>query len=320
MPSPYSLDLRWRVIWLHLQRVNTQQISSTLCVSERTVLRLVAKFHQTGDVKPLPRGRGPRKLLGDFEQLKILEFIIRHPGIHLHEIQHRLQTVVGVRVHVSTICRILKFMGCLRQVIRHVALQRSEYARAKFMAEVSVYDPSMLIWVDESGSDRRNSTRKYGYSIRGIRPVDHRILIRGVRYTTIPVMSIDGIDDVYITKGTTTGEKFEFFIRNYLLTILQPFNGVNSKSVVIMDNASIHHVDFNVHLIESTGAKLLFLPPYSPDLNPFEPVFGKVKTILKDNDSLFQSTSCPRVFLAMAFSLISQTDCNNFSRHCGYTM
>ena len=169
-------------------------------------------------------------------------------------------------------------------------------------------------------SDRRNSTRKYGYSIRGIRPVDHRILIRGARYTTIPVMSIDGIVDVYITEGTTTGEKFEFFIRNYLLTILQPFNGVNSKSVVIMDNASIHHVDFNVYLIESTGAKLLFLPPYSPDLNPLEPVFGKVKAILKDNDILFQTTSCPRVFLEMAFSLISQEDCNNFSRHCGYTM
>ena len=180
MPSPYSLDLRWRVIWLHLQSVSTHQISNGLCVSECTILRLVAKFHQTGDVKPLPRGKGPRKLLGDFEQLKILEFIIRHPGIHLHEIQQRLQAVVGVRVNVSTICRILKFMGCSRQVIRHVALQRSEYARAKlFMAKVSVYDPFVLIWVNESGSDtsKRNSTRKYGYSIRGIRPVDHRILI-----------------------------------------------------------------------------------------------------------------------------------------------
>ena len=64
-------------------------------------------------------------------------------------------------------------------MIRHVALQQSEAMRAKFMAEVSIYDPSMLVWIDESGCDRRNSIRKYGYSVRGIRPVDHRILVRG---------------------------------------------------------------------------------------------------------------------------------------------
>ena len=181
-------------------------------------------------------------MLGEVEQLQLL---LRNPGIYLHEVQQQLLEAYGIQIHVSTICRTLKFMGCTRQCIRHVALQQSEVLRAKFMAEVSVYDPNMLIWIDESGCDRRNSTRKYGYSIRGIRPVDHRILIRGTRYSAIPVMSVGGIHDVFLAEGSVNGERFEFFIRNYLLPVVMPFNGINSLSVVIMDNASIHHVQSN---------------------------------------------------------------------------
>ena len=84
------------------------------------------------------------------------------------------------------------------------------------------------------------------------------------------------------------GERFEYFVRTCLLPILLPYNGINPHSIVIMDNAAIHHVCPVVRLIQSTGAKLVFLPPYSPDLNPLEPVFGKVKQILKENDSIFQ--------------------------------
>ena len=85
-----------------------------------------------------------------------------------------------------------------------------------------------------------------------------------------------------------------------------------------MDNASIHHVASVVRLIESTGAKLVFLPPYSPDLNPLEPVFGKVKQLLKENDSIFQVCSSPRAFLMMVFGMVTTEDCISFSRHCGY--
>ena len=60
------------------------------------------------------------------------------------------------------------------------------------MAEVSVYNPSMLIWMDESGCDGRYSWHKQACSIRGIIPVDHRLLIRGTRYSAIPVMSTQG--------------------------------------------------------------------------------------------------------------------------------
>lgn len=97
-----------------------------------------------------------------------------------------------------------------------------------------------------------------------------------------------------------------------------PYNGVNPFSIVIMDNASIHHVNANIDLIESVGAKVIFLPPYSPDLNPLEPVFHVVKMIMKENDKIFQACSAPRALLATAFGMVTSQHCLEFSKHCGY--
>ena len=58
-------------------------------------------------------------------------------------------------------------MGCSRRVIQHIAIQQSEVLRAKFMADISAFDPNTIIWIDESGCDRRNSMRKYAYTIIG---------------------------------------------------------------------------------------------------------------------------------------------------------
>uniref|UniRef100_A0A1X7UEI5 Tc1-like transposase DDE domain-containing protein n=1 Tax=Amphimedon queenslandica TaxID=400682 RepID=A0A1X7UEI5_AMPQE len=79
------------------------------------------------------------------------------------------------------------------------------------------------------------------------------------------------------------------FITSSLLPILQPFDGVKAHSIVIIDNASIHHVDEVIDKIESTGAIVKFLPPYSPDLNPIEEAFSKVKANLKKNKSLIDN-------------------------------
>ena len=320
MPTPYSLDLRWRVVWFYTaHHLSATDISQQLCISERTVRRYIDMFEQTGEVEPKKQHHGPPKLLGDFEQLVLLRIIFENTGMYLHEIQAKLLAAFGVTVSVPTICRTLKFMGCTRQVIQHIAVQCSDDLRAKFMAEVAVYDPSMLIWVDESGCDRRHCLRKRAYSIRGMTPRDQRLLVRGTHYSAIPVVSLEGISDVCIIEGTVNGEKFEQFIRSCLIPILQPFNWINPHSVVIMDNASIHHVDGVTDLIENQiGAKLLFLPPYSPDLNPAEEVFSKIKGIMKQNDVLFQACNAPRVFLAMAFGMVTKEDCCSFITHSGY--
>ena len=155
-------------MWLSVvNHWDAHDISQLLCVSERTVRRFVTLFQQTGDIKPKSHRHGPPKLLGDYEQLLLLRLILSHPGIYLHEIQAKLTAILGVTASPATICRTLKFMGCTRQVLQHIALQRDEEQRARFMAEVSVYDPSMLLWIDESGCDRCHSMRKRAYAVRG---------------------------------------------------------------------------------------------------------------------------------------------------------
>lgn len=87
---------------------------------------------------------------------------------------------------------------------------------------------------------------------------------------------------MYLAEGNVNGKKFETFVRSCLLPILQPFNWTNPYSVVILDNASIHHVEVVSEVVEGeAGARLILLPPYSPDLNPLEEVFSKVKGIMK---------------------------------------
>lgn len=290
-------------------------------MSERTVRPYLKMFEETGDVKPRPRRSGPLHLFGEYEQLTLLRLILENPGIYmyLHEIQQQLLHMFGVDVSVPTICKTLKFMGCSRQKIQHIALQRSEVCRARFMSEISIYDPAMLVWVDETGCDRRNSMRKFGYSVRGIPPHDHRLLARDVRYSGIAVMSLEGMQDVQLVEGTVNQEKFGDLVINTLIPILKPFDGNNNHSILIIDNCAIHHLDQVLNLVETRAkAKVIFLPPYSPDLMPLEEAFIEVKSIMKANDEVFQASTQPRTLLAMAFSMVTTENCFSFIQHSGY--
>ena len=196
-------------------------------MSERTVRRYVRKFQQCGDVASVQDKNGPSLLLGPFEQLTLLRIILDCPGIYLREIQERLFQVYGFSICLSTIHRTLHIMGCSRQAMHRVAIQRSDEQRAKFFADISMYDPSMLLWIDESGCDRRHTIRKYGYSIRGKPLCDQRLLVRGTRFSAIPIVSTLGVHDVYLEEGTVNGTKFAKFVEQSLLPIMNPFNFVN---------------------------------------------------------------------------------------------
>jgi len=99
----------------------------------------------------------------------------------------------------------------------------------QFITDISVYDPNMLIFVDESGSDKRSAFWRYGYALNGKPAVADKLLIRGKRYLAISMMSVDGLLDAYVTDGSVDGEKFCTFIERCLLPQLQPFNGRNTK-------------------------------------------------------------------------------------------
>jgi len=68
------------------------------------------------------------------------------------------------------------------------------------MAKMLAFDLAMMVWIDETGCDRRNAQRHFGYGIRGIPPQDHQLQLRGVQYSTIGILSREGVQDIYISK------------------------------------------------------------------------------------------------------------------------
>merc|ERR1711998_599674 len=128
------------------------------------------------------------------------------------------------------------------------------------------------------------------------------------------ILTIDGMIDCAITNAKgVTGDAFLLSIYNHLIPHLNPFPG--PRSVVLLDNARIHHVEGVVDMIESTGARVVYLPAYSFDLNPIEKAFSKVKAWLCRNRDI--SRRSPRIALRHAMLQINADDAAGYFRSCG---
>ena len=189
---------------------------------------------------------------------------------------------------------------------------------ARFASELRIYKADMFVFIDETGTDRRAALRRYAYSFRGKPTSAHRWLVRGEHLSTIAMMSQAGELDCKVVTGSVNGDVFYNFVQGNLLPHLMPFNGINPHSVVVLDNASIHHVDDIMSMVEEVGALVMFLPPYSPDFNPIEELFSKVKTTAKqyEADLEMQAMDLEEIVLA-AFSSITEEDCCSWIEHAG---
>ena len=191
MPKAYSEDLRWRAVWLHIvSGMSYTEIANVLFMSEKSVQRYLQLFHATGSITPAHQSRGPAKILCEFEVFTILQTLIQKPTLYLHEVQERLFQVTGIWVHVSTICRTIKEQGFTRKKLQTITLQQSEEKRIQYMAEIAMFSADMLIWIDETGSDRRNSIRRYGYSLRGNPARVCQLRVGGKRISAIPELKM----------------------------------------------------------------------------------------------------------------------------------
>ena len=143
------------------------------------------------------------------------------------------------------------------------------------------------------------------------------MLVRGERVSAIACIAVDGLLDVRTVRGTTDGDTFYEFVQTHLLQHLMPFNGVNPRSVVVLDNCSIHHIPEIVASIEDVGALVYFLPPYSPDFNPIEEAFSKVKTVLRSTEVEMANVTDVELLLLASFTSITPDDCYGWFSHSG---
>ena len=120
------------------------------------------------------------------------------------------------------------------------------------------------------------------------------------------------------SSGSVNSNIFYDFIRGSLIPQMHPFDRESPKSIVIMDNCSIHHVSEVEQLFDAVGIVVLFLPPYSPDYNPIEQTFSYVKYYLKQHDDLIQTIGNPEVVVRAAFTSITPSHCKGWIDNCGY--
>ena len=296
MVRAMSTDLRWRIIWQRkILGYSVADVSTSLNISRRTILH-------------------------PYEEFLLINTVLSDPALHLDELQREIESHSGRAVDVSTVLRTLRRFGFSRQKLQQVALQRSEVERLEYMASIQLFDPRMLIFLDETGSDKRNALRKFGYGLRGQTPRNVQMLVRGQRVNAIAFMNFEGLLDVHVTERSTNEELFEEFLLRCLMPSLNPFNGFNHRSVVVMDNLSVHKTQDICDMIRQTGALIRFLPVYSPDLNPIEEMFSKVKHYLQLNQAAVISTSQPRLLVLEAFNQVTASDCVGYIRHSGYNI
>jgi transposase len=153
--------------------------------------------------------------------------------------------------------------------------------------------------------------------LRGRSPVGERLVEKiphGHWKTTtlIAALGISGMHCSTVVDGAVNGDVFEAFVEQVLVPQLRP------GDVVVMDNLSSHKRARTRELIEAAGAAVLFLPPYSPDLNPIEMIFAKIKQLLRSlacrtRETLWQT-------MQSVLDQITASDAANCFRHCGYTL
>jgi len=184
-------------------------------------------------------------------------------------------------------------------------------ARELFRASVTSFAVEDLVFVDESGVTT-TMTRLYGRAPKGQRvpeavPHGHWKIL-----TILGAMSITGIQAALTVDAATDADIFTTFLEQALGPTLRP------GQVVILDNLSAHKQERARELIEARGCRLWYLPPYSPDLNPIESAWSKVKSHLRALkarawDALEQG-------VATALAAITAPDAHGYFAHCGYTL
>lgn len=167
-----------------------------------------------------------------------------------------------------------------------------------------------LVFIDESGA-KTNMTRLYGRAKAGHRVVDDVPSGHWSTTTMISSVRLDGSTACMVVEGATNKEVFQAYVEHILLPTLK------SGDIVVLDNLSAHKNQKVRDLIESVGAELWFLPPYSPDLNPIEKMWSKIKSILRTLRARTKETLINAI--AKALEAVTASDAKGWFESCGYT-
>ena len=182
--------------------------------------------------------------------------------------------------------------------------------RQEFRAAQQFLHPDRLVFIDEAAATT-NMTRLYGRAPVGERVVDAVPAGHYKRTTFISALRSTGLSAAMTLDGAMTGDWFVAYVEQVLVPELQP------GDVVILDNLAAHKRVEARQLIEQAGGTLIFLPAYSPDLNPIEMAISKLKGLLRKAKK--RTVADLQAFLFSALDAFTPQECANFIAHCGYS-
>jgi len=191
------------------------------------------------------------------------------------------------------------------------AIERDEGRRREWLREARQMDASRFVFVDECGS-HTGLARTRARAPRGERAYASLPRNTGPNTTIISSLSVGGMGETMVVEGATDTAVFEAYIERVLAPSLLP------GQVVIADNLSAHKSQRTRELIESRGASLWFLPPYSPDFSPIENAFSKLKGALRK--AAARTKEALQAAISEALNTITTRDALGFFRHCGYLL
>lgn len=181
--------------------------------------------------------------------------------------------------------------------------------RAEWPERIAAVASTRLVFVDETGTNvamtRLSSRALVGERAFGRAPKNH-----GVNLTVVQAIARDGVRAMMAYEGGTTREAFLRFVREALVPSLK------KGDVVVMDNLRSHYTDGVESSIVAAGARVLYQPPYSPELNPIEHAWSKLKAILRRIEARTLKTLAAA--LPFCTSAISRSDIAGWFRHAGY--
>jgi transposase len=173
----------------------------------------------------------------------------------------------------------------------------------RFMSSTS------LVFLDETGVTT-NMTRRYGWGPKGERLVDSAPHGHWKTTTVVAGLKASGVIAPFVLDGAMTGETFLAYVKEVLAPELEP------GEAVVMDNLSVHKVKGVEEAIRAVGATVLYLPSYSPDLNPIEQFFAKLKALLRKTAARTKEALWEAI--GRHLDEFTPEECENYLAHCGY--
>lgn len=182
-------------------------------------------------------------------------------------------------------------------------------ARRHWRETQALHDMRAYIFLDECGVTT-DLLRRYGRSPRGTRLHDHTPCSHWQTHTVIAGLRLHGLTAPAVFDGPIDNESFLAYVEQVLVPTLQP------GDVVVLDNLAVHKQPEVCAAVARVGARVRYLPPYSPDLNPIEQAFAKLKAFLRALRPRNFEQVC--TLIAHALTLYTSTECANYIRNAGY--